>query len=197
MPPLSALANPPPPPAALKFQLKPTRQPMLWAALAYSLGITSGIYAWRPASWWLAAAAAFFAAGLYFVKRARRKYLSTLLALGTFFLAGALHIQLRGSTVPLDISLQLFADGQPVEITAHVITEGRFKEASPNEIRQSLDVETEEIFVPNSIPIPVHAGVRLGIYSAPERQRPLHLALLPRPPHASCTTANASAFLSS
>jgi competence protein ComEC len=138
---------------------------MLWAALSYSSGIVVGVYAWRPASWWVAAGVAFLAAGLYFVRRRRRKWLGVSLALGAFFLAGALHIQLRGSTAALDPSLQPFADGLPVQITAHVIREGRFRGAAPNEIRQSLDVETEEIVAENGKPIPVHSGVRLGIYS--------------------------------
>jgi LPXTG-motif cell wall-anchored protein len=76
---------------------------MLWAALFYASGIIAGIHAWRPASWWIVAGAAFLAAGLYFVRR--RKYLGVSLALGAFFLAGALHIQLRGPAV-LDTSLQ-------------------------------------------------------------------------------------------
>jgi competence protein ComEC len=135
---------------------------MLWAALAYSSGIIAGFYAWRPASWWIAAAVAFFAAGLYFVRR--RKRLSVSLALGAFFLAGALHIQLRGLAAPLDTSLQPFAD-QPIEMTAHVTREGRLREASPNEVSQSLDVETEQIVTENGTKIPVHAGVRLGVYA--------------------------------
>ena len=88
------------------------------------------------------------------------------LALAAFFLAGALQIQLRGSTDALDTSLEPFADGQPVEMTAHVTRDGKFREGAPNEIRQSLDVETEEIVTENGQPIPVHSGVRLGIYSA-------------------------------
>jgi competence protein ComEC len=135
---------------------------MLWAALFYSSGIIAGTYAWRPASWWIAAAAAFLAAGLYFVRR--RKYLGVSLALGAFFLAGALHIQLKGPTV-LDSSLQPFAYDQQVEITAHVTREGRLRESSPNEVRQSLDVQTEQIVTENGTRIPVHSGVRLGIYS--------------------------------
>ena len=136
---------------------------MLWAALSYSLGIVAGVHAWRPASWWVAAAVAFLAAGSYFVRR--RSWLGVSLALGAFFLAGALQIQLRGPTEALDPSLQLF-DGQPVEMTAHVTRDGKFREGAPNEIRQSLDVETEEIVTENGQPIPVHSGVRLGIYSA-------------------------------
>jgi competence protein ComEC len=145
---------------------------MLWAALAYSSGIIAGFYAWRPASWWIAAAVAFFAAGLYFVRR--RKYLSVSLALGAFFLAGALHIQLRGFAASLDTSLQSFAD-QPIEMTAHVTREGRLREASPNEVRESLDVETEQIVTENGTKIPVHAGVRLGVYAdRASAMRPFH-----------------------
>jgi competence protein ComEC len=138
---------------------------MLWAALAYSGGIVAGNYASRPTSWWLAAGIAFLAAGLYFVRRQRRKYLSASLALGAFFLAGALHIQLRGPATLPDTTLQPFASGQPVDITAHATTEAKLRETSPNELRQTLDVETEQIILPDSTVIPAHAGVRLSIYN--------------------------------
>jgi competence protein ComEC len=162
MPPLPLMDKPAIRSTELESQPKPPRQPMLWAALSYSLGIIAGVYALRPPSWWVAAAVAFLAAGSYFVRR--RKWLAVTFAVGAFFLAGALHIQLRGSTVALDTSLQPF-DGQPVEMTAHVIREGKFREGAPNEIRQSLDVETEEVVAETGKPIPVHSGVRLGIYS--------------------------------
>jgi hypothetical protein len=162
--------NSPPPPSPREFHLKPTRQPMLWAALSYASGIVAGVHAGRPASWWITAAAAFLAPGLYFLRR--RTWLGTGLALGAFFLAGALHIQLRGNANPPDPSFQPFADGQPVVMTAHVTREGRFREGAPNEVRQTLDVETEEILAENGKRIPVHSGVRLGIYSArPEQTR--------------------------
>src|ERR1700758_4245484 len=51
------------------FQFKASRQPMLWAACAYSLGIVAGVYAWRPAVWWLIAVAVFVAAAAYFGSR--------------------------------------------------------------------------------------------------------------------------------
>jgi competence protein ComEC len=136
---------------------------MLWAALSYSVGIVAGTYAWRPASWWVVAAAAFLAAGLYFVHR--RRWLGVALTLGAFFLAGALHIQLRGATPLLDTSLYSFADGQPVQITAHVTREGRLRPGALNEIRQTLDIQTEEIVLDDGTKISVHSGVRLGIYS--------------------------------
>ncbi len=163
MPPLPLIQKSSAPSSAIDSRRKPPRQPMLWAALSYSLGIVAGVHAWRPASWWVAAAVAFLAAGLYFVRR--RKWLGVSLALVAFFLAGALQIQLRGLTDALDPSLQPF-DDEPVEMTAHVTRDGKFREGAPNEIRQSLDVETEEIIAENGQPIPVHSGVRLGIYSA-------------------------------
>ncbi|MGC2792461.1 MAG: ComEC/Rec2 family competence protein [Candidatus Sulfotelmatobacter sp.] len=162
MPPLPLVDNPPVLSTKPEFQPKPPRQPMLWAALSYALGIVAGVHAWRPASWWVAAAVAFLAAGLYFVRK--RKWLGVSLALGAFFLAGALHIQLRGPVDALDPSLQPF-EGQPVVMTAHVTRDGKLREGAPNEIRQSLDVETEEIVTENGQPIPIHSGVRLGIYS--------------------------------
>ena len=116
---------------------------MLWAALAYSSGIIAGVYAWRPASWWVVAGAAFLAAGVYFARR--RTWLGATLALGALFLAGALHIQLRGPAPLPDTSLRPYADGDPVEITAHVTREGRLREGIPDEVSQRLDVETEEI----------------------------------------------------
>src|ERR1700722_12629509 len=109
--------EPPSAPLPHEPQLKPTRQPLLWAALAYSLGIVAGVHAWRPASWWITAAAAFLAAGLFFVRR--RKWLGVSMALGAFFLAGALHIQLKRPAI-LDTSLQPFANGESVHVPAHV-----------------------------------------------------------------------------
>jgi competence protein ComEC len=59
---------------------KPTRQPMLWAALAYGAGIVCGAYAWRPPVWWMVAAAVFSLSALYFARR--RWWLGFPLALG-------------------------------------------------------------------------------------------------------------------
>jgi competence protein ComEC len=180
MPPLPLIDQPPALSTKPELQLNSPRQPMLWAALSYSLGIVAGVHAWRPASWWVAAAVAFLAAGLYFVRR--RKWLALTLALGTFFLAGALHIQLTGSTPALDTSLYTFADGQQVDITSHVTREGKFREGAPDEIRQTLDVETEEIVAESGNPIPVHSGVRLGIYSTRPGAVPLTAAMPSSPP---------------
>jgi len=136
---------------------------MLWAALAYATGIVTGLHLSRPASWWIAAALAFLAASLYFLRI--RRWLALTLALATFFLIGALHIQLHGPIAVRDTSLQRFADGQPVVLTAHVIHEGKLRTGLLHEIRQSLDVETDEVSSEDGATTPIHSCVRLGIYS--------------------------------
>ena len=143
---------------------------MLWAALAYSAGIITSTYHSRPASWWFAAGAVFLAAALYFLNK--RKFLAITLALSAFFLAGASHIQLRAPSSPLDPSLDDFAYGPEVQITAHVTREGRLRETSSNEFSQTVDLQTEEILTEkeivteNSTRFPIHSGIRLGIYGA-------------------------------
>jgi competence protein ComEC len=143
---------------------------MLWAALAYSAGIIAGTHFSRPISWSIGATTAFLAAALYFATR--RNLIATILALATFFFAGALHIQLRNSSTGRDSSLNPFAYGPPVHITAHVMREGRSREASPSELTQTLDVQTEEIVTENGKRIPILSGVRLSIYQAIDDSRP-------------------------
>jgi len=136
---------------------------MLWAAAAYSLGIIAGVYAWRPPLWWVIAGAAFLAAAAYFVRR--RSRLGWALALGAFFLAGALHLQLRGASTRLDTGIQPYADRQEIQVTAHVTRDGHLQPGGFNEIRQTVDLETEQIQTSSGQSEIVHSGIRLGIYS--------------------------------
>jgi competence protein ComEC len=136
---------------------------MLWAALAYASGIIAGVYVWRPDSWWIAAAVAFAAAAFLLVRR--RYALGLALALATLFLAGALHIQLRGTLPRLDTSILPYANGQELEITAHVTRDGRVQPGGFGELRQTLDVETEQITTEAGETLPLHSGIRLGIYT--------------------------------
>ncbi len=57
---------------------------MLWATVAYSLGIIGGVDLSRPAHWWVVAAAPFIAAAAYFASR--RSWLGWALALGALFI---------------------------------------------------------------------------------------------------------------
>jgi competence protein ComEC len=150
-------------PASTSFHLRASRQPLLWAAAAYSSGIVAGSYAWRPALWWLFASAAFLAAAAYFALR--RSRLGWTLALGAFFLAGALHIQLRPGA-HLDTSIQPYADREELQIVAHVTRDGLLKPTGPGEVRQSLDVETESVQASTGQTLTIHSGIRLGIYTS-------------------------------
>jgi len=136
---------------------------MLYAAAFYSAGIVTGTYVSRPASWWAFAALAFIAAALFFLNR--RKWIAIFLSLAVFFFLGALNIDLRQSSNVLDRSLDPFAYTSEIQITAHVIREGRLRQSSSNELSQSVDVETEQIVTANGEQIPLRSGIRLGIYA--------------------------------
>lgn len=155
--------TPPPQTSPPVFRLKAPRQPMLWAAISYSCGITAGVYAWRPTLWWIVAAAAFSCAAAYFALR--RSHLGWTLALGALFLAGALHVQTRDAATHLDTSIQPYADRRDLQVTAHVTRDGRLQAGGFNEIRQTVDVETEEIQTETGEIVPVHSSVRLAVYS--------------------------------
>jgi competence protein ComEC len=153
--PPSAPASPP------LFRFKAAREPMLWAAVAYSSGIVAGVYLWRPVLWWAIAGAAFVAAALFFARR--RSVLGWALALGALFLAGALHIQVRGASPRLDTSIDRYADRQRLVITAHVTRDGRIQQGGFNEIKQTVDVETESVETAAGSEA-IRSGVRLSIY---------------------------------
>jgi competence protein ComEC len=136
---------------------------MLWAAVIYSAGILVGTYTWRPAAWWLVGAATFLAAAAYFAFR--RQGLAWLLGLAIFLLAGALHIQLRKASPRLDTSILPLADHREVTVTAHITAEGRIQRGGVGELRQTLDVESEQVQTADGETVPVHSGVRLSIYS--------------------------------
>jgi competence protein ComEC len=148
---------------------KPPRQPLFWTALAFSLGLWTGVRAWRPPSWWVIAVVAFvFAASWFLVRRA---WLAKALSLGAWLLLGALLIQIRGQPPDElqqdDARIFALADGRAVTLTARVIREGYARAAGPQSIRESIDVETEEIASQGESK-PVRAGVRLTIYEKVE-----------------------------
>lgn len=136
---------------------------MLWAALSYASGITAGIYCWRPVLWWVVGAVVFISAGAYF--SSRRSHFGWAIALGAFFVVGALHVQVRSARSRADTGIQPFANGQELQITAHVIRDGRLQPAGSNEFRQSLDVESEQVTTDTGQTVPIQSGIRLTIYS--------------------------------
>ena len=138
---------------------------MLWAVMAYALGIVAGTYFWRPPLWWILAATGFTLAAIYFVHR--RVYAAWSLALGVLFFTGAFAIHARGSS-HLDTAIAPYADHEDIEITARVTRDGRMRQASFEELQQTLDVLTEEIKTLDGSTEATHSGVRLSIYSPKE-----------------------------
>jgi competence protein ComEC len=136
---------------------------MLWAALAYALGIVAGVYAWRPALWWVIAVLAFLGAAAYFATR--RSSFAWALALSAFFLTGALHIQARSASPRFDSSIQPYADRQELEIVADVSRDGRIQ-TDLAEVRQTVDVIAEQIQTATGQTVDLHSGIRLSIYGS-------------------------------
>jgi competence protein ComEC len=148
-----------------EFQFKPTRQPMLWAAVAYSAGIIYGAHASRPDLWWIGAAFAFLAFGLFFLHR--RRWLGTALALGAILFTAALDTQMAASSsIPAADGLRPFAYGPQVQMTAHVVREGGWLQTSSGEIQERQDVESEQIVAEDGTRTSVRSGVRLSVYAA-------------------------------
>src|SRR6202158_3125502 len=146
---------------------KPPRQPLFWAALAFSLGLWTGARAWLPPSWWVIAVVAFIFAASWFL--AKRAWLAKALALGAWLLLGAFLIQVRGQR-PVDPHILTLADGRAVTLTGHVMREGYARAAGPRSIRESIDVESETIASQGET-WPVRAGVRLTVYEKVEEDR--------------------------
>jgi competence protein ComEC len=144
------------------------RQPLFWAAIAFSIGICAGHYVWRPPALWFLAAIVFVASASYLIKR--RIAASRLIVLGALFVAGAISIQLRESSSPGAQQFS-FSDEQVV-VTAHVIAEGDIQSESSGAYRQRIDVETDNV---NSGKLSenIAAGVRLSIYQSEHRGVPI------------------------
>jgi competence protein ComEC len=103
---------------------------------------------------------AFVLAASWFL--ARRAWLAKSLAFCVWVLLGAFLIQVR-SQRPDDPHILALADGRVVTLTARVMREGYARVAGPRSIRESIDVETEEIG-DGSDHWPMREGVRLSIY---------------------------------
>jgi hypothetical protein len=148
---------------------QPPRQPLFWAAMTFSLGLWTGVRAWRPPSWWVIALVAFVLAASWFLPK--RAWLAKALSLGAWFLLGAFLIQVRGPRPAElqqdDARILALSDGRAVTLTARVFREGYARAAEPKSISGSIDVETEKIESQGES-WPVRAGVRLTIYEKVE-----------------------------
>lgn len=137
------------------------RQPLLWAALAFAAGIFTGVHCWRPPIWWVVAGTIALAVTGLFLKR--RPRVAGIAALSALFCVGALSIGLRAPKDP-GRSVLALADGQEVNVTAHVLKDGLLRPAGFGGVRQVVDLETEELSV-GDYNVPMRAGLRMSFYS--------------------------------
>jgi competence protein ComEC len=147
-------------PTSISRSPSASRQPLLWAALAFAGGIAVGVYAWRPPLWWLAVTILLGAFGAYFTHR--RAWAAFVLGLAAFAAAGALVMQARSPADTGSARLPLGGEDE-VLVTAHATTDGTVLQEGGGETRQTLDVETESVAVENRT-VSVRSGLRIGIY---------------------------------
>jgi competence protein ComEC len=168
---------------------------MFWAAVAFSFGVSVGVRAWRPPLWWLIALVAFALAAANFLLK--RGWLAKALSLGMWALLGAFLIQIRAQpreeNKPDVPPISSFADGRPVILTAHVIKEGYAQESYPGSIRESIDLETEQIASGDKT-WPVWVGVRLAIYGKSKNHEPVERPASPPGVDADAAVAAVSAL---
>jgi competence protein ComEC len=145
-----------PPPNVSTFQRKPARQPLLWTSLAYGGGIVSGLFIWRPPSWWVCAALVFSIAVAYW--RRRRARAAFALACMAVFVIGLLASQARADPDAFPLP-----DGQDALVTAHVTRDGTLQRNPNGDVQQRLDLETEEVSAENWVRA-LHFGVRATFY---------------------------------
>ncbi len=139
-----------------------TRQPLLWAALAYAAGIVAGVHSYSPPLWWAVAAGVFlFAATWFHAVRRWRGAFGLLLATVTLAALGAWGVHARDAAARLTV-LSQYTDGEEVAVTAHVVRDGLLRGRGRWQ-RQSVDLETETVNA-----APVETGMRLTIYSRGE-----------------------------
>ena len=115
--------------------------------------------------WWLVTACCFAVFSRFLAQRPR---CAVATALAGFMGAGALALEVRPPANP-GWEILNFADGREVTLIAHVTKTGSVRDAGFGVLRQTLDVETEEVLTEGSATA-VRGGVRLSLY-ADERTR--------------------------
>jgi competence protein ComEC len=116
---------------------------------------------WRPPVWWIATTAAFILFAILLLGRRGRA--AKLVGLCAIFAGGALAVQLRLPENLGGLDVLPFADGREVTVTAHVLREGTLVEEGEGEVRQQIDVETEQIMLLDKT-VEVRSGLRISLY---------------------------------
>jgi len=128
--------------------------------VAFAAGVVAGSHLWRPPLWWLAGSGVILGAAAYWLKR--RPWAARVAAVAAVCLAGALSIELRAPETPND-DIAPFTDGQELAVVAHVTHEGNLRQAGADAVKQSVDMETEQLMFGGKS-IVVRSGARISIY---------------------------------
>ncbi len=83
---------------------------------------------------------------------------------GALIALGALGVQCVDFRSSSSEGITRFVDGSEVTITAHVTRDGVVRPGAYGDLRQSVDVETEQMESPDAPSQPVRAGLRLNMY---------------------------------
>jgi competence protein ComEC len=148
------------------------RQPLLWAALAFAGGIFTGVHMWRPPVWWIVTTTSFILFAILLLRRRGRA--AKLVGLCAIFAGGALAVQLRLPENLGGLDVLQFADGREITVTAHVIREGTLVEEGEGEVRQQMDVETEQVILPDKT-VEVVSGLRVSLYGKKGEDQPVRM----------------------
>ena len=111
--------------------------------------------------WWIVSAASFILFAILLLRRRGRA--AKLVGLCAIFASGALAVQLRPPHNLGSLDTLQFADGREVTVTGHVTREGTLVEEGEGEVRQQMDVETEQIILPGKT-VEAVSGLRVSLY---------------------------------
>ena len=156
-------------------------QPLFWAAVAFSLGSVDG-GASLAASLLVGDCGCGFCFCGFLVSSDAHGRLRDFARVRGFFWGFSDSGSRAACRVILECSaLLLWRMGVPVTLTARVMREGYARASGTRSIRESIDLETEEI-ASDGASWPVRAGVRLAIYEKVENSAFVERAALPQAP---------------
>lgn len=149
------------------LETHPQPAPLLGAALAFAGGIVLAANAWRPAVWWIAAAAVTLAAAALFYRQ--RRWLAYPLCLVALVFLGAVNLQLRQSTagyieIENDGNFARGTDGREIVAEGYALRDGIRRPSAFGGEAQLVDVAVEHV-QDDSDSLPLHFSLRLNIYA--------------------------------
>ena len=148
---------PTPPNPAGPFLPKGTRQPLLWAALAYAAGTVLAEHLYRPPGMCMAAIVIFVAAASFWNrKKPRCAWVFILMALAVLpiLLADFRSGRVEGSQ---------FADGAEFVISGHVVAAGEVTPTSRGGLQQRVDVAAGGL-IENEVSLEATSAFRVNVF---------------------------------